>query len=115
MRKINEKEYKEYSSWARENTANRVYPCSIIEGFQSGDVYVNDGPDVEAVFFWHYCGFGYISGNASDAFLQDIYSEMISGRNGRPLVLITADDYVKAFFRNKNVLIDSSCYIAVYS
>ena len=83
MRKINENDYKEYSSWARENTANRVYPCSITEGFQSGDVYVNDGADVESVFFWHYCGFGYISGHASDDFLQDIYSEMISGRNGR--------------------------------
>ncbi len=107
MRKINEKDYKEYSSWARENTANQVYPCSITEGFQSGEVYVNDGPDVESVFFWHYCGFGYISGHASDDFLQDIYSEMISGRNERRLVLITADDDVTAFFRNRNVLIDS--------
>ena len=107
MRKINEKEYKEYSSWARKNTANRVYPCSIIEGFQSGEVYVNDGPDVEAVLFWHYCGFGYISGHSSDAFLQDIYSEMVSSRNGRRLVLITADDDVTAFFRSRNVLIDS--------
>ena len=107
MRKINEKEYEEYGSWARENTANRVYPCSITEGFQSGEVYVNDDPDVEAVFFWHYCGFGYISGHASDAFLQDIYSEMISSRNGRRLVLITADDDVTAFFQDKNTVIDS--------
>ena len=107
MRKIDENDYKEYSSWARENTANSVYPCSITEGFQSGEVYVNDGPDVEAVFFWHYCGFGYISGHASDAFLQDVCSEMISNRNGRRLVLITADDYVTAFFRNRDVLIDS--------
>jgi len=107
MRKINETEYMAYSSWARENTANRVYPCSITEGFQSGEVYVNDGPDVEAVFFWHYCGFGYISGHASDVILQDIYSEMISSPSGRRLVLITADDNVTAFFRNKNVLIDS--------
>lgn len=107
MRKTDEKDYKEYSSWARENTANRVYPCSITEGFQSGEVYVNDGPDVEAVFFWHYCGFGYISGHASDTFLQDIYFEMISSRNGRRLVLITADDDVTAFFQDKNTVIDS--------
>ena len=107
MKKINENDYKAYSSWARENTANSVYPCSITEGFQSGEVYVNDGPDVEAVFFWHYCGFGYISGHATDDFLQDIYSEMISGRNGRRLVLITADDHVTAFFRDKNTVIES--------
>ena len=27
MRKTDENDYKEYSSWARENTANSVYPC----------------------------------------------------------------------------------------
>lgn len=47
--------------WDRDNTANNVYPCSIAEGIQSGDIYVNDDADVETVFFWHYCGFGYIS------------------------------------------------------
>ena len=107
MRKVSENDYRKFITWAKDNTANSVYPCSIAEGSQSGDIYVNDDADVETVFFWHYCGFGYISGHASDDFLQDIYSEMISGRNERRLVLITADDDVTAFFRNRNVLIDS--------
>ena len=107
MRRIKDTEYMNYISWARENSANRVYPCSIAEGFQSGDIYVNEGSDVEAVFFWHYCGFGYITGNASDTFLNEIYSEMISGNTDKRLVLITSDDHVTAFFRNRNVLMDS--------
>ena len=78
MRKVSEKNYRYYIPWAEENTANTVYPCSIAEGFQSGDIYVNDGENPESVFFWHHCGFGYISGKASDAFMNDIYSEMIS-------------------------------------
>lgn len=98
MRKVSEKDYKKYIMWAKANTANKVYPCSIAEGFQSGDIYVNDGTDVEAVFFWHYCGFGYISGNPSgnpsDELMNDIYSEMISGHSGKRLVLITSDDVV---------------------
>lgn len=107
MEKISKNNYRNYISWAKENIANMVYPCSIAEGFQSGDIYVNDGANVGSVFFWHYCGFGYISGKASDKLLDDIYSEMISGQNGRRLVLITADDDVTAFFRGRDVMMDS--------
>ena len=59
-----------------DNTANSVYPCSIAEGIQSGDIYVNDDADVETVFLGHYRGFGYISGKPSDGFLNDIYFRM---------------------------------------
>ncbi len=106
MRRISEIDYKKYIIRAKNNTANSVYPCSIAEGFQSGDIYVNDGAGVEAVLFWHYCGFGYISGNPSDEFLNDIYAEMISDHSRRRLVLITSDGVVTDFFRNKDVLLD---------
>ncbi len=107
MRKVSEKDYGKFVKWAKANTANNVYPCSIVEGIQSGDIYVNDDSVVETVFFWHHCGFGYISGKPSDEFLNDIYSEMKSDFNGRRLVLITSDDRVKEFFRDKEVLSDS--------
>ena len=106
MRKVSEDDHKDFLSWAKANTANRVYPCSIAEGFQSGDIYVNDGDDPEAALFWHYCGFGYITGKASEEFLSDVYEEMISVRDRR-LVLITADDDVISFFCDKDVLMDS--------
>lgn len=107
MEKVSKEYYRNYLSWAKENTANTVYPCSIAEGFQTGDIYVNDGVNVESVFFWHYCGFGYILGKASEKMLSDIYSEMISSHNDRRLVLITSDDDVTAFFRERDVLMDS--------
>ena len=66
MRKVPTSDYKLYIPWARENTANNIYPCSIAEGLQPGNIYVNDGQNIESVFFWHYCGFGYISGKPSD-------------------------------------------------
>ena len=47
MEKISKNNYRNYISWAKENIANMVYPCSIAEGFQSGDIYVNDGANVE--------------------------------------------------------------------
>lgn len=107
MRKVPANDYKLYIPWARQNTANKVYPCSIAEGLQSGDIYVNDGPKTDAVFFWHYCGFGYISGKPSDQMLNDIHEKMTSSHSERRLVLITSDDDVIAFFRDKDVHLDS--------
>lgn len=106
MRKVPTSDYKLYIPWARENTANNIYPCSIAEGLQPGDIYVNDGQNIESVFFWHYCGFGYISGKPSDRMLNDIYEKMTSGHSERRLVLITSDDEVTAFFRDKDVQMD---------
>ena len=106
MRKVPTSDYKLYIPWARENTANSIYPCSIAEGLQPGDIYVNDGQNIESVFFWHYCGFGYISGEPSDRMLNDIYEKMTSSHSERRLVLITADDEVTAFFRDKDVQMD---------
>ena len=107
MEKVSENNYRNYIPWAKANSANTVYPCSIAEGFQSGDIYVCDDAGLRSVFFWHYCGFGYISGKASDKLLSDVYSEMNSSHNGRRLVLITSDDDVTAFFRGRDVLMDS--------
>ncbi len=115
MRKLKDTEYTDYIKWAKKNTANRVYPCSIAEGYQQGDIYVNDGATVETVFFWHYCGFGYITGEASDSFLKEIYSEMVSDSNGRRLVLITADDKIIPFFNNKDVLTEARAEYAYSS
>ena len=61
------------------NTANRVYPLSIAAGIQPGEIYVDD----KAVLFWHYCGFGYITGKPSEAFLSDILSETLHERSNR--------------------------------
>ena len=106
MRKVPANDYKLYVPWARQNTANNVYPCSIAEGLQPGDIYVNDGPQIDAAFFWHYCGFGYISGKPSYQMLNDIYEKMTSSHSERILVLITSDDDVTAFFRGKDVQMD---------
>ena len=98
MKKVDECEYKKFIEWAGNNTANRVYPLSIAEGFQKGDIFVNDGDNVKAVLFWHYCGFAYISGNASESFLRDIYSMMTAKEEDRRLVLITDDNSVIDWF-----------------
>ena len=107
MIRVSTDKYRYYIAWAKANTANTVYPCSIAEGFQSGDIFVDDSVDVKTVFFWHYCGFGYISGKPSEIFLSEIYEQMAAPQYNRRLVLITADEDVTAFFRSRGVIPDS--------
>ena len=100
MRKVSESEYLKYVPLAKANTANRVYPCSIAEGFQSGDIYVNEGADVETVLFWHYCGFAYISGTVSEIILQEMVNSVCQ-QDRRRMLLITDADLAIRFFRQK--------------
>lgn len=103
MKKVAMTDYRNYIHWARRCTANEVYPLSIAEGFQSGDIFVNDGDTTESVLFWHCCGFGYISGAAFDAFLADIYKMFFEAKPKKRFVLITDDEKVAEFFRQKGM------------
>ena len=101
MRKIAACEYHQYLDKARGITANAVYPCSIAEGIQTGEIYVSEDPGIQAVLFWHFCGFGYIAGTPSDAFLEDVYQKMLSLDRFRRLLLITDDPNVIRFFADR--------------
>ena len=106
MRKISESEYLNYVPWAKANTVNWVYPCSIAEEFQTGDIYVNVGDDVETVLFWHYCGFAYISGTVSERILREILND-VCHQDKRRMLLITNDDLAIRFFRQMGAEIGS--------
>ncbi len=66
MKRIDDLKYKDYIAWAERNYCNQVYPLSIAEGIQPGDIFVDDEKDTKSVLFWHYSGFAYISGTVSE-------------------------------------------------
>ena len=103
MRTIAEQEYHLYQDYARRNTANTVYPCSIAEGIQTGEIFVNEGSVIQAVLFWHACGFAYITGTPSDGFLDEVHQKMCSPDRFARLVLITQDPNIIRFFENRGV------------
>ena len=71
-----------------------VYPRSVKEGIQTGDVIGFDSGSL----IWHYCGFAHIMGNVSEKELGEIYRLMAKG--SRRLVLFTENDDVISFFKN---------------
>ena len=100
MKKIEQKNYRAFISWAKNNTCNRVYPLSIAQNIQSGDIFSDDVINPKTVLFWHYCGFAYITGSPSAEILNELVSD-ICDRNRRRLTLITDDDFTVRFLKEK--------------
>ena len=101
MKKINESAYKEYIDAAKECTSNRVYPLSIANGIQTGDIYT-DGKG--SVLFWHYCGFAYISGVVNPGFLEEIYQEFLVSDTDRRFLLITDSHFIIDYYKDRDLL-----------
>ena len=97
MIRVSDNDFSNYISWAMNCSSNQVYPLSITEGIQSGDIYVDDQENPGMVLFWHYCGFAYISGVTSGKILEEAEKE-ICHKNKRRMLLITDDDFVVHFF-----------------
>ena len=99
MRKTEYDEYPLYKGCIPEGSFGAVYPLSIAEKIQSGDIYT----DGSSCLFRHRCGFGYIYGKCGEAFLDEIYKTFLSAES-RPegrFVLMTADEAEKDFFAGK--------------
>lgn len=94
-----------YSEYAKQCSSNRVYPLSIVEGMQNGEIIPDDENNINAVLFWHYSGFAYLSGNVNESFLQRIYEEYYKTERERRFILITDDPKVVQFFSDKDDLV----------
>lgn len=64
-KKIKPEEYNQYSRCIADMYYGAVYPYSIVEGFQQGDIYANS----RSVLFWHYCGFAIFPASTARTFL----------------------------------------------
>ena len=72
MLELDRDNYEMVKKFAYKNTCDKVYPFSILEGRQAGRVFIDSVESINSVLFWHYCGFSYLTGNPSEAFLNDI-------------------------------------------
>lgn len=103
--KIKPEEYNQYSRCIADMYYGAVYPYSIVEGFQHGDIYANS----RSVLFWHYSGFAFLYGEYDESFL-DFVSDLMMNADRR-FILFTNDTPVENYFRkNKNTVIEKRLF-----
>ncbi len=102
MQRINSEKYSDFISYAEVNDCGKVYPLSISERIQSGDIFVNSINDCQTVLFWHNCGFAFISGRIDQCFLEDVYDLMLNKNNANSgrFILLVNDEHIEKFFQN---------------
>lgn len=103
MLKVNKEQYAEFIELAKANTCNTVYPMSVAEGFQEGDIYTDCAEHPAFALFWHVSGFAYLTGMPAEEDLNDIYDLMTNkaGTNPRRFVLELKDEEVADYFKKK--------------
>lgn len=109
--------YPEFTAIADAHDCGKVYPLSIAEGFQKGDVFTNAMENYSSILFWAACGFAYLSGKAEECFLEDVYELMLdSAKSGsRRFLIISKDEHVQKHFAVKHGAALEKRYLFQYS
>lgn len=117
MHKINPLMYPDFISIADIHKCGKVYPLSIAEGIQDGEIFTNSMKDYGNVLFWSQSGFAYISGKVDRCFLEEIYELMLDRNksNSRRFLLLTSDEYIEDYFMSKDDVILEKRYLFNYS
>ncbi|MDE6745213.1 MAG: GNAT family N-acetyltransferase [Oscillospiraceae bacterium] len=115
MQKTDYKRYSDFINYAADNDCGKVYPLSVSQGFQYGDIFTYSANNCEAVLFWHYCGFAYLAGKTYEAFLEDVYKLMLNRNNSRRFILMTNDQETENFFRSKDGVCIDRRYLFEYT
>lgn len=113
MHKVELKSYTNYIQCIDESCCGAVYPYSIAEKIQQGDIFTNSCGSNRSVLYWHYSGFAFLSGEYNECFLESVYDLLLdkSNTNSRRFILFVTDESVEQFFRvKKNTTIERRCF-----
>lgn len=115
--KLNSQQYSNLFDYAKKHDCGSVYPLSVAEGIQEGDIFINSVQDYEKVLFWTHSGFAYLSGNIDEHFLEDIYEFMLdrTKTNTKRFLLMTRNKYIQDYFEQKDEVIAERRYLFEYS
>lgn len=104
MEKIKIQNYSDCKCFANNVKCGKVYPLSITQLYQQGDIFTKAKTEFKTILFWHYSGFAFISGEYDECFLGSVY-DMISDKyrkNNRRLILLNDDKRTIDYFKNKD-------------
>ena len=109
---MRQEEYSKIMPYIDKNSFGAVYPFSIAEMIQSGDVFI----DNNAVLFWHYCGFAFLCGEYDDNTINFVYENFLKENSvtARRFVLFSTSDKVKNYLQSKNDVLIGKRYFFEY-
>lgn len=117
LHKLSLQQYPNLIEIANTHDCGSVYPLSVAEGIQEGDIYTNSVEDCEKVLFWVHSGFAYLSGNIDEYFLKDIYEFMMdrTRSNTKRFLLMTRNKNIQEYFRSKDDVMEEKRYLFRHS
>lgn len=103
MKKLDAEDYTVSARYIDPSSCGVVYPYSIAEQIQQGDVFT----DSRSALFWHDSGFAFAYGEYDETFLDWIYGTFLSDRSAalRRFILFISDERVKDTFSNRGNII----------
>lgn len=104
LHKLDAIQYSDLISIAETHNCGSVYPLSVAEGIQEGDVFSDSVDTLEKVLFWTQSGFAYLLGEVNESFLEDIYDIMLDRNktNEKRFILMSKDEYTENYFMTKD-------------
>ena len=117
LHKLNSIQYPSLIDHANAHDCGSVYPLSVVEGIQEGDIFTDSVQEYDKVLFWAHSGFAYLSGNIDEHFLEDTYEFMLdrAKTNTKRFLLMTRNRYIQEYFEAKNDVIEEKRYLFEYS
>ncbi|MBQ9610133.1 MAG: GNAT family N-acetyltransferase [Lachnospiraceae bacterium] len=108
MKKLNSSSYQSIIQKIEKIPCGTVYPFSIAEMNQYGEVY----KDGDSILIWHYCGFAFLYGVCDNVFLETIYNKFLSSFSNlsRRFILLSANPRVIEFFQNRHDIVFGQRY-----
>lgn len=117
LHKLSSIQYSNLISIANAHDCGFVYPLSVAEDIQEGDIFTSSVGDYGKVLFWTQSGFAYLAGNVDEHFLKDIYELMVdrSKTNRKRFLLMTRDKSIQEYFKAKNDVTIEKRYLFQYA
>ena len=116
MKKLTE--YEKILPLIEQIEVEKVYPLSITEGIQKGEIYVDDDEDPTALLVWHYCGFANIRGDYDEGFVDQVIHLMKDppeGHSGRMALQIENDPRLREMIKGTPMVSGYERYIFKFS
>ena len=117
LHKLDSIQYSDLISIAGTHKCGSVYPLSVAEGIQEGDVFSDSVDTLEKVLFWTQSGFAYLFGEVDEPFLEDIYDIMLDRNktNEKRFILMSKDEYAENYFKTKDDICIEKRYLFEYA